>query len=207
MKCPICGNEKTCVKDSRLLPDGVTVRRRRVCVDQNGVAIHAFTTYERAADTCRGHKGGVGYVLGGKGAQNYSREDVWARIFACCTPDGCTMLEANDILLTAEKYLSEDDEEFTIPQADLVILQAILKHKKYSYFVSYAAARFYLTSTDDLNYLQKLTSLKLPEIHKLQNTDFPCPCSDIVMSPFDHPDKIYKESRILEDKNLPKENL
>ncbi len=43
MKCPLCANEVTQVKDSRPAEDGAAVRRRRECSNCSG----RFTTYER----------------------------------------------------------------------------------------------------------------------------------------------------------------
>jgi transcriptional repressor NrdR len=43
MKCPFCGYLDTQVKDSRPSDDGLTIRRRRFCVECNS----RFTTFER----------------------------------------------------------------------------------------------------------------------------------------------------------------
>lgn len=43
MKCPFCGHHETQVKDSRPSEDGLTIRRRRFCVECNS----RFTTFER----------------------------------------------------------------------------------------------------------------------------------------------------------------
>ena len=42
MECPHCGKNNTKVIDSRLAKDGITIRRRRQCLDCSG----RFTTYE-----------------------------------------------------------------------------------------------------------------------------------------------------------------
>ncbi len=43
MRCPFCGNSETQVRDSRILEDGESVKRRRYCVACDS----RFTTYER----------------------------------------------------------------------------------------------------------------------------------------------------------------
>ncbi|MFM9085312.1 MAG: transcriptional regulator NrdR [Acidimicrobiia bacterium] len=43
MKCPACGCDDTKVIDSRVSEEGISVRRRRSCLDCG----HRFTTYER----------------------------------------------------------------------------------------------------------------------------------------------------------------
>ena len=43
MKCPFCGYLDTQVKDSRPSDDGLTIRRRRFCIECNA----RFTTFER----------------------------------------------------------------------------------------------------------------------------------------------------------------
>ena len=43
MRCPYCSNDDSQVKDSRPTEDGVSIRRRRVCVACGG----RFTTFER----------------------------------------------------------------------------------------------------------------------------------------------------------------
>lgn len=43
MRCPFCGNSETQVRDSRILDDGESVKRRRYC----GSCDSRFTTYER----------------------------------------------------------------------------------------------------------------------------------------------------------------
>ena len=46
MKCPACGNLESKVVDSRPSDDGMTIRRRRECLDCG----RRFTTYERLGD-------------------------------------------------------------------------------------------------------------------------------------------------------------
>lgn len=179
LQCPVCGSKKTKVYDSRIDIDTNTIRRRRIC-NHN----HRFTTYEMPNDTRGGQRAQLGYVLGGVGAQSYSREDVWARLMSCCMPAGCTMIEAQNLIVEAEKLAGTSQEAFTIPQADLIILRALLKHGNYSYFVQYAAARFMLEGVGDIERLQDLCKLGIREIRELENNDFPTTRDAIVQSPF-----------------------
>ena len=43
MRCPVCTNEETQVKDSRPTEDNSAIRRRRFCTECG----HRFTTFER----------------------------------------------------------------------------------------------------------------------------------------------------------------
>ena len=47
MRCPSCSHPETKVVDSRPTEDGVSIRRRRECLDCG----HRFTTYERLSDS------------------------------------------------------------------------------------------------------------------------------------------------------------
>lgn len=46
MRCPSCGHSESRVVDSRPSEDGVSIRRRRECLECS----HRFTTYERVSD-------------------------------------------------------------------------------------------------------------------------------------------------------------
>ncbi len=47
MRCPFCGQNGSKVLDSRALEDGLSIRRRRVCL----ACARRFTTYERAEES------------------------------------------------------------------------------------------------------------------------------------------------------------
>ncbi len=114
MKCPFCGAGNDKVVDSRSMGDGVSIRRRRECLQCN----NRFTTYERIEDIP------LKIIKRNQNRESYDRRKIAKGIQIACQKRPVSTQQIEEITDKIEhKLLSGSDRE--IPSH--VIGEAVMK--------------------------------------------------------------------------------
>ena len=95
MKCPYCGCDEDKVLDTRSIDEGVTIRRRRECVNcQN-----RFTTYETI------EQAPIMVVKKDKSRQVFSREKILNGLYKACEKRPVPIEEIDGIAKRVEEHI------------------------------------------------------------------------------------------------------
>lgn len=103
MRCPSCGHLESKVVDSRPSDDGVTIRRRRECLDCK----HRFTTYERLGDNP------LLVTKSDGSSETYDRNKLMRGITVACAKRPVTPDQINQLIDDIETELR------TLPRGEL----------------------------------------------------------------------------------------
>ncbi len=124
MKCPFCGNENTKVVDSRVFPDGNSVKRRRECEKCE----KRFTTHEKVVDLSL-------YVIKKNGVrEQYSRIKVFKGINRAVEKRDVDMQRIEEVIDKIErKILREYSGEISSNDLGNMIMTSLLDLDEVAY--------------------------------------------------------------------------
>ena len=145
MKCPFCGHPHDKVVDSRESKEGVTIRRRRQCLDCD----RRFTSYERIDE--------IPYMVVKKDGrrERWNREKVLAGLLRACERRPVSMIQLEAIADNAELLAQESPEREVSAE---VLGEAIMMELKTLDKVAYV--RFASVYLDFKNVQEFMTELR-----------------------------------------------
>ncbi len=147
MKCPFCGFEENRVIDSRTSKDGLSVRRRRECVECS----RRFTTYEYI------EKFPVFIVKRDGRREPYNREKIVDGINIACKKRPISSESINEIVDKVEKYIfSNESGEIKSSDIGTMIMQLLKELDEISYI---RFASVYRQFKDMKEFMDELSNL------------------------------------------------
>jgi len=147
MKCPFCGFEENRVIDSRTSKDGLSVRRRRECIECG----RRFTTYEYI------EKVPVFIIKRDDRREPYSREKLFEGIRIACKKRPVSLEEIEQTVNKVENYIfSREHNEISSNEIGNYIMQLLKDMDEISYIRFASVYRQFKDMGEFLDELNKL---------------------------------------------------
>lgn len=145
MKCPFCASDDTQVLESRVVEEGVSVRRRREC----GKCSKRFTTYEKV-------KGSVLWVIKKSGVREpFDREKLKRGILRAIEKRPVSLELVNDVVDQVEmEMLRREKEEISSKSIGTAVLKRLKKIDKVAW-LRFASVYLEFGDLDDFQKLIK----------------------------------------------------
>ncbi len=147
MKCPYCGFEENRVIDSRTSKDGLSVRRRRECIECG----RRFTTYEYI------EKVPVFIIKRDGRREPYSREKIIEGIRIACKKRPISSSQIEEMVNKVERFIfSKDSGEIESNEIGNYIMEVLRKVDEISYIRFASVYRQFKDMAEFMDELNKL---------------------------------------------------
>ncbi len=157
MKCPFCGFEENRVIDSRTSKEGLSVRRRRECVECN----RRFTTYEYI------EKVPVLIIKRDGRREPYNRQKIVEGIALACKKRPVPVEKIDEIVQTVEKFIfSQESGELESSDIGNLIMDLLKKADEVSYIRFASVYRQFKDMKEFMEELNKLINNGRQDVKK-----------------------------------------
>ncbi len=157
MKCPFCGFEENRVIDSRTSKEGLSVRRRRECVECN----RRFTTYEYI------EKVPVLIIKRDGRREPYNRQKIVEGIALACKKRPVPVEKIDEMVQTVEKFIfSQEAGELESSDIGNLIMDLLKKVDEVSYIRFASVYRQFKDMKEFMGELNKLINNGRQDVKK-----------------------------------------